>query len=224
MKYPKKILILLAIFILWFIPWTPLLHLGILFYFPYKLDGKNRYIRVTGPFYFLYQSGWTTKKEIPNSCFHGIVPVEDSNFYNHNGIDWNSLNESVKANLKYKKKARGGSTITMQLVKNGFLYRKKTIIRKVREIIGALLLDLTMKKEKQILWYLNIIEFGPNIYGIREAASYYFKKEPKTLNRDQCISLLALIPSPVKRGSKFKKGIRDAKFMQRYNFISRSLR
>jgi monofunctional glycosyltransferase len=223
MKYKKQFFIFLSVFFLWFIPWTPLLNLGILFYFPYKPDGKNRYLRVTGPLRFLYKTNWTPQKEIPKPCSQGVVPSEDSNFYVHHGVDWDSLNESVKENLKRRKTVRGGSTITMQLVKNGFLYRKKTMFRKLREIIGAFLLDLSMEKEKQIVWYLNIIEFGPNVYGIKEASSYYFKKSPKQLNKNQCFSLLALIPSPVKRGIKFKKGIKDANFIKRYKLISKTL-
>lgn len=220
LNYKRLIPIASLLIILWFIPWTPLLNLGILFYFPYKPDGKSRYLRVTGPIVRYLGGDWVPASEIPSYCSKGIVGAEDGSFYEHHGVDWVSLKDSFKTNIKYKKRLAGGSTITMQLVKNGFLHRRKTIIRKVREIIGALLLDLTVGKDRQIVWYLNVVEYGPEIYGIKQASRFYFKKDPKGLTKDQCVSLLALLPSPVKRGIKFQKGIKDAKFTKRYHSIS----
>ena len=175
-----------------------LLYSGILIYFPYKEDGLSRYLRITGPVTSIFTNNWASQKDIPSSCRAALVASEDTRFYEHNGVDFESLQRSMTVNKRARKTMRGGSTITQQLVKNAFLSRKKSYTRKTREVFGALALDVIMPKDKQIEWYFNIVEFGPNIYGIENAAQRYFKINAKKLSPAQCVALVAILPSPRK--------------------------
>lgn len=195
----KLISLILVGLILWFIPWVFVFSLGGVVYFPYAEDGRNRYARLTGPLVadIGIDKDWAYESEIPLTCRAAVVVAEDGKFLEHSGIDRESIEKAIKRNKK-SKIARGGSTITQQLVKNVFLYRDKTYIRKTREIIGALILDIIMSKGDQLVWYLNVVEFGPRIYGIKSAAKYFFRKEPKRLTLTECASLVALLRDPVK--------------------------
>ncbi|NBW82369.1 hypothetical protein EBR21_11505, partial [bacterium] len=144
--------------------------------------------------------------EIPKSCKLALVAAEDTKFFIHHGIDFESLEKSYEYNQRRQKKKRGGSTITQQLVKNAFLSRERSYIRKAREIVGAVLLDATSSKDMQLNWYFNIVEFGPNVYGIKDAAQFYFKKAPAALTQRECASLVAILPSPNKWNKSLKAG------------------
>ncbi len=213
-------LVLIFFFIIWFIPWIFVLHLGILFYFPYKDDGQTRFLRVTGPVVGLFSKTWVNRKQIPNSCKAALIAAEDGRFYQHNGIDFESIQKIVKEKNKSLKKKRGGSTITQQLIKNAFLSRDRSYLRKTREIVGAVLLDATFAKEKQLEWYLNIVEFGPNTYGLDNAAQRYFKVDAAKLSPAQCVSLIAILPSPRKWNQSLEKKKLTNFFIQRYRQIS----
>lgn len=202
----KWFLIGIVAFILWFIPWVFAFYCGLVIYFPYEADGKSRYVRVTGPLPAAVglDKSWTSNEDIPLVCKASVIGAEDSRFLEHSGIDTASIQQALERNSKRGKIKSGASTVTQQLVKNAFLHRDKSYIRKSREIVGALLLNLIMGKEKQLVWYLNIVEFGPRVYGIRAAAQYYFKKDPNRLNLTECASLVALLRDPIK-SSKWLK-------------------
>lgn len=193
----KWIFILSLIFVLWFVPWVYVLHAGFLIYFPYERDGVTRYVRTTGPVAKVFGADWVPSEEIPRQCKRALVAAEDMKFYEHIGIDPDSIEQALKRNLK-RKRALGASTITQQLVKNAFLSRKRSYIRKAREIVGALLLDVAMNKTEQITWYFNVVEFGPTTYGIKAAAKRYFKKSPKQLSTSECAKLVSLLPDPTR--------------------------
>lgn len=146
-------------------------------------------------------------EEIPNyKKLESISPVlqnailisEDGHFYWHKGFNKEAFIKSIATNYKERKFKRGGSTITMQLVKNLFLNKKKTVARKIEEALIVWLLEENriVSKEKMFELYLNIIEWGPNVYGIGEAADYYFRKSPDKLTTDECIFLAMIIPRP----------------------------
>ncbi len=187
--------------IAWFIPWVPVLHLGILAYFPYEKNGQERFLKVTGPVVGVFSDRWVSRDSIPKACFSALVASEDTRFYDHAGVDFNSMLDSYKYNKGRKKVRRGGSTITQQLVKNAFLSRDRSYGRKVREVVGALFLDAIMSKNSQIAWYFNIVEFGPDTYGIQDAARFYFRKNAADLSASQCIALVSVLPSPTKWGA-----------------------
>lgn len=198
--------VVVALTMVWFVPWIFTLHLGTLVYFPYLPKSEERFVRVTGPWSGPFAKNWTESKAIPKQCKLALVAAEDTKFFSHSGIDFESLEQSYKYNLKKNKKSRGGSTITQQIVKNAFLSRDKSYIRKAREFVGAILLDAFSSKDMQLTWYFNIVEFGPKVYGIQEAAKFYFKKESKQLTENECASLVAILPSPNRWNASLLKG------------------
>lgn len=127
-----------------------------------------------------------------------IMQSEDAGFFHHAGFIPSAIRESLVQDLKEKRFARGGSTLSMQLVKNVFLSRNKTIARKLEEILIVWLIEnnrLT-SKERMFEVYLNIVEWGPLIYGASEAAHYYFGKEVSALTLSECIFMASIIPKP----------------------------
>ncbi len=198
--------VLVTIAIAWFVPWVFTLHLGFLAYFPYLPKSEERYLRVTGPLSGPYRKNWVPSDQIPRACKLALVAAEDTKFFIHRGVDLESIEKSYEYNQRKKKPRRGGSTITQQLVKNAFLSRDRSYIRKARELVGAVLLDATSSKNMQLTWYWNIVEFGPKIYGIKDAAKFYFKKSHKDLSTRECASLVAILPSPNRWNKSLKVG------------------
>lgn len=131
---------------------------------------------------------------------HAVLTSEDPSFYRHKGFITEAFRQSIIKNIKTKKFARGASTISMQLVKNVFLTREKTLSRKLEEILLVYVLENSRVTSKHRMFevYLNIIEWGPNIYGIGEAAHFYFQKSPSSLNLKESMFLASIIPRPKK--------------------------
>lgn len=215
----------LIIFLLWFIPWVWSFYFGFIVYFPYEPSGQERFVRATGPLihWFDQDHAWVGKKQIPKACARALVAAEDAHFYEHYGIDLESIEQAFEKNEKRGTKKWGASTITQQLVKNAFLSRKRSYVRKTREIIGALILDVIMSKENQIVWYFNIVEFGPSVYGLSEAARYYYGKAARDLSMAECVSLVSLLPSPNRTGRLLKQGTSSPAHARRSAHIMRAL-
>ncbi len=129
---------------------------------------------------------------------NAILTTEDPSFFSHNGFVEEAIRTSIATNYKEKAFKRGGSTISMQLVKNVFLNRNKTIVRKLEEILIVWLMESTraVSKERMYEVYLNVIEWGHNVYGITEAARYYFGKHPSQLTLGESIYLASIVPRP----------------------------
>ncbi|PRZ26137.1 transglycosylase domain-containing protein [Flavobacterium granuli] len=129
-----------------------------------------------------------------------VLTTEDPSFFSHHGFINEAFKQSIIKNIKTKKFARGASTISMQLVKNVFLTREKTLSRKLEEILLVYILENNriVSKERMLEVYFNIIEWGPNVYGIGEASHFYFQKSPSELNLNECLFLARIIPSPKK--------------------------
>jgi hypothetical protein len=129
-----------------------------------------------------------------------VLTTEDPSFYSHHGFINEAFKQSIVKNIKTKKFARGASTISMQLIKNVFLTREKTVSRKLEEILLVYILENNriVSKERMLEVYFNIIEWGPNVYGIGEASRFYFQKEPSQLSFNECLYLARIIPSPKK--------------------------
>jgi hypothetical protein len=127
-----------------------------------------------------------------------VMTSEDGSFFYHNGFNPKAFRESIVTNIKEKRFARGGSTISMQLVKNVFLTRNKTLARKIEEAIIVWLIENERLVSKQRMYevYLNIIEWGPGIYGINQASHFYFDKSPALLNLQESIYLASIVPHP----------------------------
>lgn len=129
-----------------------------------------------------------------------VLTTEDPSFFSHKGFINDAFKQSIVKNIKTKKFTRGASTISMQLIKNVFLTREKTLSRKLEEILLVYILENNriVSKERMLEVYFNIIEWGPNIYGIGEASQFYFEKTPRQLSLNECLFLANIIPSPRK--------------------------
>ncbi len=127
-----------------------------------------------------------------------VLTAEDGCFFFHNGFNEEAFANSISSNIKEKRFARGGSTISMQLVKNVFLSRNKTISRKLEEMLIVWLIEnqRLVSKERMYEVYLNIIEWAPGVYGIKKASNFYFKKHPFDLSLSESIYLSSLVPRP----------------------------
>lgn len=159
----------------------------------YTYNNKNERVeKETGPGI----DGWVKIEEINPHTVLAFVALEDPSFHSHNGILPEALQNSFVANIKTGKFMRGGSTITMQLAKNLWLTRDKTITRKVEEALLTVALESCLTKDQILELYLNVIEFGPNIYGIGKASKYYFGKYVSELTQAESFYLASLLPNP----------------------------
>ncbi|GGG47204.1 biosynthetic peptidoglycan transglycosylase [Hymenobacter glacieicola] len=141
---------------------------------------------------------FTPYNEVSDYLKAAIMTAEDPRFLTHRGFMEKAFVKSAIQNLKERRFARGGSTISMQLVKNVFLTRKKTLVRKAEEALIVWIIENTRlaSKERMFEVYLNIIEWGPKIYGIHEAAEFYFDKRPDNLTLTESLYLASIIPKP----------------------------
>jgi len=136
--------------------------------------------------------------EVPPLLVRTLLLGEDAGFFGHRGIDLAEVPSAILTDWSRGTAVRGASTITQQLAKNLFLSREKRLGRKLQEVALALLLDSALGKKRILEIYLNVIEWGPGLYGLRPAARRYFEKEPRDLTPAQMAFLVALIPGPVK--------------------------
>lgn len=135
-----------------------------------------------------------------------VLTTEDGAFFHHHGFNEWAIRSALVADLKAGRFVRGASTITMQLAKNLFLSREKTLSRKLEELILTDYLERTFHKDEMMELYLNIIEFGPDIYGVRAAAQHYFGRQPAELNLAECLFLSSLLPKPREYHKMYEKG------------------
>jgi len=143
---------------------------------------------------------YTTLEQISPYLRKSVLTTEDPSFFSHHGFINQAFKQSIVKNIKTKKFSRGASTISMQLIKNVFLTREKTLSRKLEEILLVYILENNriVSKERMLEVYFNVIEWGPNVYGIGEAANFYFQKSPSQLSLNECLYLANIIPSPRK--------------------------
>jgi len=166
---------------------------GTFVYTPYE-KGKPMPSRLIGP----KNPYYTPLDRISPDLRNAVMTAEDPSFYTHHGFVEESIRKSLATDYKDKKFKRGGSTISMQLVKNAFLSREKTLARKVEEMMIVWLIENNhiMTKNRMLEVYFNIIEWGRNVYGIGEASRYYFGKTPAELNLGESIYLASIVPNP----------------------------
>ena len=134
---------------------------------------------------------------VPPLFLTALLISEDAGFYGHPGVDVAEI-RAAWADNRERGTARGGSTITQQLVKNLFLSKEKSYGRKMEEAALALLVDAALPKRRILEIYLNVIEWGPGLYGLGPAARHYFGKTPAELSPKEIAFLICLIPSPVR--------------------------
>jgi len=169
-------------------------------YTPYEYGKPMRDITI-GP----SNPNFTPLSSISKNFMNAVLTAEDPSFFTHNGFVEESIRKSIAVNFKEKKFKRGGSTISMQLVKNVYLSRQKTLARKAEEILIVWLIEHNhlVSKQRMLEVYFNIMELGQNIYGIGEASRYYFGKQPADLTIGDGLFLASIVPKPKASMYKF---------------------
>jgi hypothetical protein len=165
-------------------------------------DGKPS-DRETGP----GSDDWAPLDTISPMMQVAVLTTEDGGFFHHHGVNEWAIRSALIADIKAGRFIRGASTITMQLAKNLFLSREKTLSRKLEELILTDYLEHTFSKDEMMELYLNVIEFGPDVYGVRAAAEHYFGRRPAELNLAECLFLSSLLPSPREYHKIWEKGV-----------------
>lgn len=130
---------------------------------------------------------------------HAVVAAEDTRFREHNGFDWTEIQKVIDQDIESGKLGRGGSTITQQLVKNLFLSTRRSFIRKGVEFTLVPMAEHILGKDRILELYVNVIEWGPGIFGAEAAAQHYYRLPASKLSRDQASRLAAIIPNPIRR-------------------------
>lgn len=136
---------------------------------------------------------------ISRNLQHAVVSAEDGRFRQHHGFDWVEMHKVLEQDMKRHKLGRGGSTITQQLVKNLFLSTERSLIRKAAEFALVPMVEALLTKDRILELYLNVIEWGPGIYGAQAASELYYHKPASELTREEAARLAAIIPAPLKR-------------------------
>jgi monofunctional biosynthetic peptidoglycan transglycosylase len=138
-------------------------------------------------------------RQISSHLVHAAIAAEDARFFQHNGIDWVELGKVVEDARRSGVVARGASTITQQLVKNLFFTTHQSIVRKGVEFTLTPLAELLLSKDRILELYLNVVEWGPGVYGAEAAAQFYYDRSAKDLSRAQAARLAACLPAPLER-------------------------
>lgn len=136
--------------------------------------------------------------QISPNLQHAVVAAEDARFYEHHGFDWHAI-ELAAENDVDGGRVRGGSTITQQLVKNLFFGTSRSFLRKGAEFTLVPVAELVLGKRRILELYLNVVEWGPAVYGAEAASRYHYRSSARALNRDEAARLAAILPSPLKR-------------------------
>ncbi len=171
-------------------------------YYPLTKEGRTKEPLTMGP----NTDSWQSYKTIPYVLRRCVMVSEDSTFPFHNGVEVEEMRAAIQQAMESGERARGGSTITQQLVKNLFLTRDRTALRKAQELLLTFHLESALTKEEIFELYMNIIEWGPKIYGIKAAARHYFGRPPGRLTPKEMAYLATIIPNPPLFHAHYEQG------------------
>jgi len=174
-------------FLRWINPWTTTV----------QIQRRVQALRAHRPYRKRYE--FVPLARISLNLQHAVVAAEDGRFRKHHGFDWIEMQKVVQEDLKRHRIGRGGSTITQQLVKNLFLTTERSFVRKGAEFALVPITEALLSKDRILELYLNVIEWGPGIYGAEAAAEHYYHVHASELTREQAARLAAIIPAPLKR-------------------------
>lgn len=156
-------------------------------------DGQGKPVSIeTGP----GTADWVPYAGISKFMEAAVLTTEDGGFHRHHGFDHEAIKNSVRENLRRRKFVRGASTISMQLAKNLYLDRGKNLSRKLQEAVLTMYLEQELTKEQIMELYLNVVEFGPMVYGVGPAARHYFSTGAKDLSLGQALYIASIMPNP----------------------------
>jgi monofunctional glycosyltransferase len=153
---------------------------------------------------------WRNLNNISPHLVHAVLLAEDDGFYQHHGFDFKQLKRAAETNWKRKRFAFGASTITQQLARTLYLSSHKNLLRKAKEALITRKLEKTLSKKRILELYLNVVEWGPHVYGAEAASQFHFNKSSTDLTSDEAIALAAILPSP-----RRWKPLNQTRFMSR---------
>ncbi len=162
-----------------------------------------------------YHPDFVPLARMPAHLPAAFLTAEDGRFFDHNGFDVEMIRRALAHDIQTRSFAKGGSTITQQLAKNLFLSHSRTLARKIEESVFAWRLEELLDKRRMLELYLNIIELGPDIRGVKQAARAYFAKEVSELRPLESVHLAALTPNPRGYARRFRDGRVDDGWLQR---------
>jgi monofunctional glycosyltransferase len=136
--------------------------------------------------------------QISPNLQHAVVAAEDARFYQHHGFDWNQIQIAAEEDEEGRR-LRGASTITQQLVKNLFFGTGRSFLRKGAEFTLVPVAELVLGKRRILELYLNVVEWGPGIYGAESACRAWDKTSARSIGREQSAQLAAILPAPLRR-------------------------
>ena len=136
--------------------------------------------------------------QISPDLHHAVIAAEDGRFYEHHGFDWHAIRIDAEEDLEGGRK-RGASTLTQQLVKNLFFGTSRSILRKGAEATLVPVAELVLGKRRILELYLNVVEWGPGIYGAEAACRYHDGSSARNIGREHAARLAAILPAPLKR-------------------------
>lgn len=130
---------------------------------------------------------------------HAVIAAEDARFYQHHGFDWHAIEIAAEDDMEGGHRLRGGSTITQQLVKNLFFGTGRSFLRKGAEFTLVPVAELVLGKRRILELYINVVEWGPGVYGAESACRYYYRISARNIDRNRSARLAAVLPAPLKR-------------------------
>lgn len=163
------------------------------------IDKKVRHESSSG---FRIRLKWRSLNNISPHLIRAVIASEDQRFFEHNGFDWEQIakalaeSQSAPTGSRQSKRLRGASTISMQTARNVFLWQGRSWLRKGLEAYFTVLIELIWSKERILEVYLNVVEWGPGIYGAEAAARSYFNCSAKELTQSQSALMAAVLPNP----------------------------
>jgi len=171
----------------WVNPWTTAV----------QMERRVQALRAHRPYNKRYE--FVSLSNISPNLQHAVVAAEDGRFRQHHGFDWIEMQKVIEKDIQEHKVGRGGSTITQQLVKNLFLSTERSFLRKGVESALVPLVEAMLTKDRILELYLNVIEWGPGIYGAEAASEHYYHLHASEVSREKAARLAAIIPAPLKR-------------------------
>lgn len=161
--------------------------------------------------------------ELPAYVVRAVTTSEDASFFSHSGFDFEELRNAAVEGAQAGKVVRGGSTISQQLAKNLYLTREKTLARKLREALVTVALEATVTKQRLLEIYLNVAEWGPNVWGIGPAARHWFGKDARELTPKEAAFLATVIPNPVRYHYMWDRGWLSEHWEERVEGLLRAM-
>ena len=166
---------------------------------------------------------WVDFRHMPHHLYRAVIAAEDDGFWRHQGFEWRAIRRALQVNVEAGRFVRGGSTISQQVVKNLFLSHDRTFSRKLQELFLTWQLEEELSKTRILEIYLNLVHWGPGLYGITEAAMAYFEHVPRQVTLRESAFLASILPNPALFGEQYARSIVSPSRRQKMRNILRNM-